>query len=287
MSRLRYNGLGDPSGSTNPLTFADSTTTAGSWTSAPGFPTITSPDFAVITVEPGTASEEIVYLTAYTAGATSGTFTRAAEVVGSGSTATAYAHSSKPWVHAPTAQDFAGVQWTKLLTSDPMSTLGNWTTRGGTWTAGGTYGVNQTDTAGSDDALECDVDLTLYDCRAIEATLRLTGSGIVGVGMGADGSWTKGYFRIAMDDSNQVISSDLYGTGGSSIPFTVADNVDYTVKMVETSAGTYKFYVNGTLQWTTAASGAVSRGRVFLYCRNAAGWFRNVTVWGGVESIPT
>lgn len=100
MARLRLNNVGDPKGTANPITFADGSTTTGTWTSAPSFATIASPDYAVIVVEPDTANEEIVHLTAYTAGATTGTFTRAQE----GSTGVA--HAAKAWVHGPVANDF-------------------------------------------------------------------------------------------------------------------------------------------------------------------------------------
>jgi hypothetical protein len=99
MGVIRTNNIsGTASG--NGITFANGSTTSGSWASAPAFATIAAPDIAKIVVEPDTANEEIVYLTAYTAAATSGTFTRAQEGT------TGRAHSATAWVHGPTAADF-------------------------------------------------------------------------------------------------------------------------------------------------------------------------------------
>ena len=99
MTRLRTNNLSGTAAG-NGITFADGSTTTGSWASAPGFATIVAPDFYVVVVEQDTANEEITYLTAFTSGATSGTFTRAQE----GSSGVA--HSATKWVHGPTARDY-------------------------------------------------------------------------------------------------------------------------------------------------------------------------------------
>jgi hypothetical protein len=99
VSRLRFNNISGTAAG-NGLTFTSATTTTGTWASAPAFPAIVFPDFAVVVVNPDQANEEIVYLTAYTPGATSGTFSRAQE----GSTGAA--HSGEAWVHGPTADDF-------------------------------------------------------------------------------------------------------------------------------------------------------------------------------------
>ena len=99
--RLRYNNLASLGTSpANAITFADGSTTTGSWVSDPGFPTIAAPNYAAVIVDPQ-GTEEIVYLTAFTATNTSGTFVRAQEGT-SGA-----AHSSKAWSHGPTAYDFA------------------------------------------------------------------------------------------------------------------------------------------------------------------------------------
>ena len=99
MARLRFNNISSR-GASNPITFADGVTTTGAWASPPAFPTIASPDYAVVIAEPDTDNEEITYLTAYTAGATTGTFSRGQE----GSSG--LAHPGTPWIHAPTAMDF-------------------------------------------------------------------------------------------------------------------------------------------------------------------------------------
>ena len=107
MARLRFdNQSGAAAG--NAFTVGASSSSC-SWVSAPSFPTIASPDYAVIIAEPGTANEEIMYLTAYTAAATTGTVTRLAETA-LGGAGSSIAHTSVAWLHGPTALDFPGAQ---------------------------------------------------------------------------------------------------------------------------------------------------------------------------------
>lgn len=99
MTRLRANNIsGTASG--NPITLSSGGTTTASWPSAPVFPTIVAPDYYTIVVEPDTANEEIIYLTAFTAAATSGTVTRAQEGTAG------VTHTATAWVHGATAADF-------------------------------------------------------------------------------------------------------------------------------------------------------------------------------------
>src|ERR1700761_8887336 len=99
MTRLQFNDISSQGGS-NPISFSNSTTTTGNWSIAPAFPTLASPNYAVVVVDPDTTNCEICYLTAYTAGNTSGTFTRAAETATGGRAAgSGIAHSSVPWTH--------------------------------------------------------------------------------------------------------------------------------------------------------------------------------------------
>lgn len=90
-------------GTDNPLTFADDSTTTGTFNSPPPFPTINGAggfDYAVVTNEPDTDDEEITYLVAFTEGDTTAEFIRAQEGT------TGVAHSATPWIHGPTALDF-------------------------------------------------------------------------------------------------------------------------------------------------------------------------------------
>ena len=63
-------------------------------------PTLTGSDYIALTLDPGTANEEIVYLTAYTSGATTGTVTRAQEGT------TGKTHPSGAWAVTPTVTDW-------------------------------------------------------------------------------------------------------------------------------------------------------------------------------------
>ena len=104
MARLRYNNQGgllgaDPGSGGTTLTFIV----------APDFATIVGPDYIPIALDPGLSTFEIVHMTAYTAGATTGTITRAAE---DGTLWPAVAHPiavgpppTGTWTVAPTVAD--------------------------------------------------------------------------------------------------------------------------------------------------------------------------------------
>lgn len=114
MTRLRHNDISSL-GIANPITLASSTTTSCSWTSAPLFPvSISWPDYAVLVVEPDTANEEIVWLTGWTLGATSGTVVRVAEK-SAGGTPVPITHSAVAWTHGPTLQDLHALRSSPLL----------------------------------------------------------------------------------------------------------------------------------------------------------------------------
>lgn len=86
---------------------------AVSFASAPVFPSISSSDLVKIIVEPDTPNEEIIYMSPYVAGATTGTALRGQE----GSIKRA--HTGVAWVHGPTAFDVGGpsildVAWRRL-----------------------------------------------------------------------------------------------------------------------------------------------------------------------------
>jgi hypothetical protein len=108
-NRLQYNGL--LTGTTRPLLGASLTSggttitfpAALNYQGATAVPTVAAPSYVPLTLEPDTANEEIVYLTAYTSGATSGTISRGKE----GTSAAAHANSA-PFVHAATVLDFQG-----------------------------------------------------------------------------------------------------------------------------------------------------------------------------------
>lgn len=110
MARLRYNNQAGTLASL-PLTSGGTTI---NFSAAPDFATITSPDYIPLTLDYGTANFEVVYLTAYTSGGTSGTITRAAE---DSANWPAVAHNSTSgpgggtavWSVAPTISDFAGL----------------------------------------------------------------------------------------------------------------------------------------------------------------------------------
>lgn len=100
MARLRYNNALGTLGAA--MASGDTTIT---FVSAPSFATIVSPDYIPLVLDPPSqpapnATFEIVYLTAFTAGASNGTITRAQE----GTSAAAHANGAV-WLCGPTALD--------------------------------------------------------------------------------------------------------------------------------------------------------------------------------------
>lgn len=121
MSRLRYNNLGGTLGAA--LTGTGTTITFGA--ALTGIPTIAAPDYLPLLLEPPagatpSANFEIVWLTAYTAGATTGTILRGQE----GTAAVAHA-SGVTWGHAPTAQDFKVTPPARAYRNAALSLTGN------------------------------------------------------------------------------------------------------------------------------------------------------------------
>lgn len=121
MGRLKFNNISSVTSS--PITFVDANATIGTFGPlAPAFPTIAAPDYAVVEVEPNTSRYEITYLTAYTAGALTGTFARGQEQATGGGPAVA--HNVVQWNHGPTVLDISTIKdvaWNRLQgSSSPL-----------------------------------------------------------------------------------------------------------------------------------------------------------------------
>jgi hypothetical protein len=126
MARKRYNNAGGVLGAT--LSGSGTTIT---FATVPPFATLVSPDYVPLVIEPATgaspsANFEIVHLTAYTVGATTGTVQRGQE----GTTATAH-NNGAVWGVVPTAQDFGtSSPPTRVFRDTPAQgsvTTGQWT----------------------------------------------------------------------------------------------------------------------------------------------------------------
>jgi hypothetical protein len=99
VTQLQYNNESGTLGAA-----LNSTGTTITFTLPPDFATITGSDYIVLALDEGTNSYEIVHLTAYTAGASTGTITRAAE---DSSHWPATTHQSgAAWTNAPTVATF-------------------------------------------------------------------------------------------------------------------------------------------------------------------------------------
>src|SRR5579871_4235885 len=99
MGILRLNDLSSVPGGTM-ITLTSNGTTA-TFSADPHFPTFAAPDILKVIVEPNTANEEVIYITSWTAGNTSGPCLRNAEAVQNG--LGSIAHTGVGWVHGPTA----------------------------------------------------------------------------------------------------------------------------------------------------------------------------------------
>jgi hypothetical protein len=76
--------------------------TSISFTTTPAnLPTIDANKYAALTLDPDTSNEEVIYVTAFTAGDTTATIVRGRE----GTTAVSHAVAA-PWIHGPTLFDF-------------------------------------------------------------------------------------------------------------------------------------------------------------------------------------
>ena len=105
MARLRYNGLTAQLGAALTNSGTTITFTAGlTHSGGTNVPTISGSDYIPLTIMSSGNVSEIVYLTAYTAAATTGTITRGQE------TTSGVAHSNgDAVVHAPTVKDWTDV----------------------------------------------------------------------------------------------------------------------------------------------------------------------------------
>ena len=95
--RFRDNNISDLQGSNLASIPSGSGSTTVTWQTAPALPTLAYPDYAVLVWEPDTANEEVNYITAYTAGDTTGTVIRGSSPI---------AHTLKPWHISATALDY-------------------------------------------------------------------------------------------------------------------------------------------------------------------------------------
>lgn len=102
MPRRRYNNQFGTI-TDNPLTSGATTMNSATFGALPA---VVAPDYLAIVLDPDTASEEVIWVTAHTASATSATIWRARE----GSTAVAHT-SGAIWKHGPTAADIPDAQW--------------------------------------------------------------------------------------------------------------------------------------------------------------------------------
>jgi hypothetical protein len=264
MARLRYNGLSNSLGaslsdSATSVTFASKLTHAGG-----DVPTITGSDYIPVSIlDADGKCEEIVWLTAYTAEATSGTVSRGKE----GTAAVAH-DSGRVIVNAPTVNDLspepadiAGlVAWydaaaiTGLSTGDPVDT---WADRTGTYDLAQTSTARPTYTTNLQNGLPGVVfngtahymdtasapSLAGPDCTILMAwqtTANGTGKGIVGFVPASGNDWNNvDGFTFASGASNQNDLQLVRSTGANGLSVACSsDSAIPKVTLVAFRAGT-------------------------------------------------
>lgn len=132
MARLRYNGLvatlggsGLADGSTTSITFAAKLTHSG----GTDVPTLAGGDYIPLSILDGNGVlAEVVYLTAYTAGATTGTITRGQE----GTSGAARASGLKV-DHGPPVADVAPETWREIGASGQPAFANSWVNHDTAW----------------------------------------------------------------------------------------------------------------------------------------------------------
>ena len=163
MSRQRYNNLSAKLGA--PLSIGDTTITFQSvLTHDAGVPvpTIVAPDYIPLTLEPSTSNFEVVNLTAYTSGATTGTCSTVARTHGTAGVSI---------VHAPTVDDFGGWEAVTVPTD-----VGSWDVANavGTWDFSTPGQIAQTDVGQNDGAAHIfTLGGSFGTAWAVEADMRL------------------------------------------------------------------------------------------------------------------
>lgn len=197
---------------------------------APSWATLASPDIIPVVVEPDTANQEVVYVTAYTSAATTCTVVRAQEGT-SGIT-----HTATAWKCGPTAQDFGGSSTDGTISHTTSTKSLPWPLPWGFIGFAEATGV-QTGITTSTDVTGLTVTFTAvanrrYKLTAFVNLLQSTNTGNVQVII-ADGS-----------NNSQAIGTDTYAAGeygttvaikGSVSP--AAGSTTYKVR-INTSAGT-------------------------------------------------
>lgn len=280
MARLRYNNalgtlgaaLGaSSSGTSQTVTFAV----------APSFATIVAPDFIPLVIDPPTstpnAAFEIAYLTAYTAGQTTGTILRGQE----GTSASAHANGAS-WACAPVVRDFGTTVWRG--SGAPSSGLGALTDlyvddTGGTVyekqsvATAPSYRSNATAQTGSQPTITINKPAGVVSGDTLIAAIFGDGSAAINALTG----WT----RLTplqpvtnFGSSITVLTRVADGTEGSSFTFTGASNNSWTGIVIAYANGAG---VDVTASTTVSAAASMNAASV----TTTIGHDRVVTIIGG------
>jgi hypothetical protein len=294
MARLRYNGLKGTLGAS--LTSSATAVTFGAaltHSNGTAVPTIAAGDYIPLTILNSTGDlSEIVYLTAYTSGATTGTITRGQE----GTTGVAHSSGDK-FVQGPTTTDVGG--WS-LVVDNPLSSLTGWTSvGGGTWTIVGGV-LNQSSTTAAvrrfqyDTALPATAQVVEFDVKINTSTS--TASGRAGVSFGGRSSVP--LVSLLTNTSTTLVShvdleyDSTTNVGQKALGSTIATGTWITFR-AHLAGERVTVWVNGTLVESgifIGTPGASSNTASFsglpisLYTYATDSSFRNLRVW--VPTLP-
>lgn len=288
MSRLRYNGLATGSaGALTALDLGGSLTNSATsvtfnaaltYNNGTAVPTIVSPDYIPLTIRDAAGNvSEIVYLTAYTAAATTGTITRGEE----GTTGVAHSSGDKI-VHAPTTAD---VGWSSVVNDDLSAMTGFKTALNGTWSIISSV-LNQSVTTASPTHITYNTDVTPATHRAAEVEANYaSGSGstrrmgLFATSNNASSGNLVVYAQSAAGTSWVLVAeSDFNAVLFTSATIAYAGSGYLKIGVIQ-SGNSFDLYADGVWVGNFVSSNYTGGQWVGLYTHGAEANFRNLKAW--------
>lgn len=281
LHRRRHNGL---DGASLGAALTDGTGTSVTFTAAlqamgANIATLGADEFLPLVIE-----NEIVYLTAYTSGATTGTIARAKE----GTTGAAHANST-PVVHGPTVAD-AGTFWTPTL-DNPLTSLTGLTTFAGTWSVAS--GQVQCVAGGVDAARLIGPDAVLNPALCIvECEIELPAPGAsknYGVVLTKAGAGTSGGFAFRIDAGTSITMERDSEASMGSVSYTQPTTGTWVKLRMVVNGASALGYIDGVLLYSGHGFG-MSKNQLWYPGVRCGGTttvrYRNLKSWSADLNLP-
>jgi len=259
----------------NPLTAGATTLTS---TELADLPAISSSEHAVIVLDPD-GTQEIVYVTAHTASATTATILRGQE----GTTAVSHAQNTS-WVHGPVASDYS--PW-DLAVDESGTSIANWTSVAGTWAADAGGYIKQTDTTNAYRGLRLTADVVAGPGLVVEAEVRFPSSAstlrraMFGLSVSGSVSATSDPWVGLQEGTTEGYVFQRGDQDAVILTATINEDTWYTVR-VEQVGLLHSLSVDGTYVGAyriTPGQSLVAANRLMLVSYSGEVDFRNVRAW--------